>query len=257
MRGIDISFARPDTDGMKAAGAQWIARYFSNDANKNLTSDELKAYTAAGLPVVTVWEDSPTGALEGREKGVQDAQKAKSERQTVGLPDDHPIYFTVDTDATWSKVQDYFGGIASVLSQELTGVYGSYQVIQGAHALGYKYLWQTEAWSDGQWSEFASIRQDGGTVLNGGADVDDSEVPDFGQYPKPEIDLPLNDTDLAAISGIVTKAIASNRGTAVADTLYWFAHAVNGTVPEGDVPEVDKQSIAAIHAALSPAQLPK
>jgi hypothetical protein len=198
MKGIDIAWARPDTDGIKATGAKWVARYFSDDPTKNLTADEVAAYTAAGLAIVAVWEYTAGAALEGRDKGIQDASQAYSQQKAVGLPKDMPIYFAVDTDAEWPQAEQYFAGVASVIGVDYVGVYGGVKVIEGAHAAGYKYLWQTSAWSNGQWSPYATIRQDGGTVLSGGADVDDSEVADFGQYPQ-EIDLPLNAEDLANV----------------------------------------------------------
>jgi hypothetical protein len=185
MKGIDIAWARPDTDGIKATGAKWVARYFSQDPTKNLTADEVAAYTAAGLAVVAVWEYTAGAALEGRDKGVQDASQAYSQQKAVGLPRDMPIYFAVDTDAEWSQAEQYFAGVASVVGVDYVGVYGGIKVIEGAAGAGYKYLWQTSAWSDGQWYPHASIRQDGGTVLSGAADVDDSETADFGQYPRP------------------------------------------------------------------------
>jgi hypothetical protein len=245
MKGIDIAWARPDTDGIKATGAKWVARYFSDDPTKNLTADEVTAYTAAGLPVVTVWEYTAGAALEGRDKGVQDASQAYSQQKAVGLPKDMPIYFAVDTDAEWPQAEQYFAGVASVIGVDYVGVYGGIKVIEGAHAAGYKYLWQTSAWSNGQWSPYATIRQDGGTVLSGGADVDDSEVADFGQYPQ-EIDLPLNAEDLANVKAAAVAAIQEERGVIVADTIFWLANALKGTVPE-NAPAVDAWSINTIH----------
>ena len=148
-KGIDIAWARPDVDGIKATGAKWVARYFSNDPTKDITEAEIKAYTAAGLAVVTVWESGAGAALKGRAQGVSDAQKAVAQRKAVGLPDSHPIYFAVDQDTTWARVSDYFAGVASVLDRQLVGIYGGYKIILGADNAGYQFLWQTVAWSNG------------------------------------------------------------------------------------------------------------
>jgi hypothetical protein len=184
-KGIDIAWARPDVDGIKATGAKWVARYFSNDTTKNITKEEIRAYVASGLSVVTVWESTAGAALKGRAQGIKDAQAAEVERANVGLPADHVIYFAVDQDTTWAKVADYFEGVASVLGKWHVGIYGGYKVVLGANKAGYGYLWQTLAWSNGLWVPEADIRQVGGTVLKGSADVDTSESLDFGQYPAP------------------------------------------------------------------------
>ena len=183
--GIDIAWDRPTIAQIKATGATWVARYFSNDPTKNLTASEVTDYHAAGLGIVTVWESTATRALEGHAAGVNDARTAWSQRAGVGLPDTTVVHFAVDTDTDWSSVAPYFQGVQSVLGSSRTGVYGGLRVIQGAHAAGLRYLWQTVAWSGGVWASFATIRQPGGTTLSGGADYDTAESADFGQYPRP------------------------------------------------------------------------
>lgn len=183
--GIDIAWARPTVAQIKATGATWVARYFSNDVTKNLTASEVQEYTAAGLGIVTVWEATAARALQGFAAGAADAQTARAQRAGVGLPADAPIHFAVDTDTTWGAVAAYFQGAVSVLGLDLVGVYGGLHVIEGAHTYGLKYLWQTVAWSGGVWAPYATIRQPGGETLSGGADFDTAEVPDFGQYPRP------------------------------------------------------------------------
>lgn len=200
LSGIDIAWDRPTVAQIKSTGARWVARYFSNDATKNLHADEVKAYPAAGIGVVVVWETTTGRARAGRAAGVADAQAAEVQRKAVGLPIGMILHFAVDEDTTWASVEPYFAGVASVIGQLRTGVYGGFKVIEGAAAAGYRYLWQTTAWSAGHWSAHATIRQTGGTTLAGGADWDTAMVPDFGQYPRPtaptpETDVPLTQAD--------------------------------------------------------------
>lgn len=183
--GIDIAWARPTIAQIKGTGATWVARYFSPDITKNLTPSEVTSYTAAGLGIVTVWESTATRALQGFAAGVDDAKAARAQRASVGLPADMPIHFATDTDATWAQVAAYYQGVASVLGLSLVGCYGGLHVIEGAHSYGIRYLWQTVAWSGGLWAPYATIRQPGGMTLNGGADYDMAETPDFGQFPRP------------------------------------------------------------------------
>ncbi|MEY9876657.1 hypothetical protein ABH931_006167 [Streptacidiphilus sp. MAP12-33] len=183
--GIDIAWARPTIAQIKATGATWVARYFSSDVTKNLTATEVTDYVAANLGIVTVWENAATRALQGFQAGVDDAKAARAQRASVGLPDTVPVHFAVDTDTGWGPVAAYFQGVFSVLGFAQTGAYGGLKVIEGAHAYGIPYLWQTVAWSGGLWAPYATIRQPGGMTLNGGADYDTAETPDFGQYPRP------------------------------------------------------------------------
>lgn len=183
--GIDVAWDRPTVAQIKAVGAQWVARYFSTDNNKNLHATEVTAYTAAGLAIVTVWETTQGRATAGRAAGIADAKAAEAQRKAVGLPATHIHHFAVDKDTSWASVAPYFDGVASYLGQTRTGVYGGLDVINGAYAAGYRYLWQTVAWSEGRWSPHATIRQTGGTTLSGGADWDTAMATDFGQYPRP------------------------------------------------------------------------
>ena len=189
-RGIDIAWDRPTISQIKATGAEFVARYLSWDASKNLTAAEVRDYCAAGLGTVTVWETTATRALDGYAAGQADAHAAEQQRAAVGLPPTHVHHFAVDTDTDWATVKPYFDGAASVIGQRRTGAYGGLRVITGAYDAGYRYLWQTDAWSGGVWSPRATIRQTGGTCLAGQAGYDTAEALDFGQYPRPAVPKP-------------------------------------------------------------------
>ncbi|MHA6764666.1 glycoside hydrolase domain-containing protein [Streptacidiphilus sp. PAMC 29251] len=185
LMGLDVAWDRPTVAQILATGAHWVARYFSPDASKNLTASEVVSYPAAGLAVVTVYESTAGRALQGRAAGVADAQSAERQRKAVGLPGSVVLHFAVDTDTSWSSVAAYFQGVLSVLPLARVGCYGGYSVIAGAHGAGIRYLWQTVAWSGGRWHPSATIRQPGGMLLGGAADVDCAEAADFGQFPRP------------------------------------------------------------------------
>ena len=184
-KGVDFAWQKPTVAQMRNMGATWAAGYFSNDPTKNWTKSLVSEFLAAGIGVVSVWETTTTRATEGYQAGVDDAHKAESERVSVGLDNKTVIHFAVDEDTDWSSVVSYFAGAASVIGKDRVGVYGGIRIINGAAAAGYKFLWQALAWSAGQWSPHATIRQEGGTVFGGSADVDYSETTDFGQTPRP------------------------------------------------------------------------
>lgn len=196
---IDVAWAQPTVAQIKATGATGVLRYFSTDASKNLTAAHVKAYSAAGLAIGTVYESTAARATAGFAAGVADAQSAEAQRKTVGLPDGHRHFFAVDEDVPWASVLAYFQGAVSVLGMGRCGAYGSYAVVEGAYAYGIRLLWQTVAWSAGKVSAHAVLYQSGGTVLGGGADTNKIMAADWGQTPNPEDDMPLTPTDIAAI----------------------------------------------------------
>lgn len=130
--------AAPVTDylpAIKAAGYQWIGRYYSHHPAKSLTRDEADAIAAAGLRIVTVWEaagDSIAGF--GAAKGFADGAAALAQAHACGQPLGTPIYFAVDFDAAPQQLDEigaYFAAVKTALGgQYLVGVYGSGLVCQ-------------------------------------------------------------------------------------------------------------------------------
>lgn len=232
---LDLAWAKPTLDQLKATQATGLIRYFSNDPTKNWTLAEFEAYVAAGYEVADVWETTATRALADYTAGQRDAAAADAQRAADGFPAGMPIHFAVDTDASWQQVAPYFAGVANVLTRERTGVYGGLRVIEGAAAAGYPFLWQTSAWSGGVVSPRATLYQTGQTALGGGADINHVLAPDWGQYPRPEVDLPLNDADKAWLKATMQEVAASQPvrdANAYAD-LWWLDHALAGTTTPG------------------------
>lgn len=190
MIGFDYSWSRPDPAQLRAAGAQFVCRYLSNDPGKNLTASEVKALVGAGIAVVCNWESTATRANDGGfTGGAADAAAALAQARACGIPDDRPIYFSVDQDTTVGpKITAYFQGIASIIPRSRIGVYGGYQVVKGClDAKLASWAWQTYAWSGWptRWDPRANIRQVENSLKIGSADVDrnESQTLDFGQYP--------------------------------------------------------------------------
>lgn len=209
--GIDFAWSKPSAADAKAAGAHWAAGYYSTDPSKNLTAALVSEYLSAGLAIVGVWETTTARATAGYAAGAYDAQEADRQRAGVGLPDTAVIHLAVDEDTDWASVEQYFAGATSVLGQHRVGVYGGIRVIAGAAAAGYKYLWQTVAWSNGQWDPHATIHQEANTLFGGNADVDYSETADFGQYPAPEVNMPLTPADAQLVADTLLDSTVVNK----------------------------------------------
>jgi uncharacterized membrane protein YgcG len=189
--GVDYSWARPSPSGLASEGYTFAVRYLSYDTTgKNLSASEATSLWAAGVDVVSNWENSGTAALSGYSQGVSDATAADSQATADGGPAGRPIYFSVDFDAEAgdvAAVTAYFEGVASVIGLPRTGAYGGYYIIQSLFDAGkITWGWQTYAWSGGSWDSRAQLQQveNGITAAgdSGCCDEDQAVAPDFGQW---------------------------------------------------------------------------
>ncbi|MDA8115288.1 MAG: DUF1906 domain-containing protein [Acidithiobacillus sp.] len=187
IKGIDYAWARPGGAAIAERGYKFAARYLSYDPGKTIYLAEAKDLLEAGLSIVLVWETIAERALTGYAGGVSDAQEAVKQAIRCGQPQERPIYFAVDFDASEAQqatIDDYLRGAASVIGLERIGIYGGYYVCQRClDNRTARWAWQTLAWSGGQVDERAHIYQDGGTDFDGGADINQARKDDFGQWP--------------------------------------------------------------------------
>ena len=120
----------------KAAGINFIGRYYSHSPSKNLSPSEARLICGAGMWVVTVWETRNDSAFFSFKQGIDDATSASNQAQTIGQPIDSAIYFAVDYDASPAEIAggitDYFKGVSQGLAAAMpgkatysVGVYGS------------------------------------------------------------------------------------------------------------------------------------
>lgn len=164
---------------------EFVCRYLSG-FSKDLTPTEAHGLSAAGLSIVVVWETTATEAENGHAAGVADARAALAEAKRCGMPDGRPIYMAVDEDTVVGPhVSAYFQGVNSVLGIARTGVYGSYKVCKALHEAGLvTWMWQTYAWSAGQWYGPAQLQQysNDHTIAGHGVDYDRATRKDYGQW---------------------------------------------------------------------------
>lgn len=184
--GIDVAWGSPNPHALLALGYDFIMRYYSYDATKNLTQTEAEDYSHAGLDIVSIWESTGQSPLLGYDIGGREAHAALDIAEKVKQPDHTPIYFTVDfepTDEQWHNIEEYFRGCVDVLGRHRVGVYGGLSTVVRLHKkVGW--LYQTYAWSGGKWYGHNNIRQYRNDVqVNGVAcDLDLAVTPYFGQW---------------------------------------------------------------------------
>lgn len=173
----------------------FVCRYYDasgGSSTKCLKASEVADLHTAGLGIVACFETcggscvcSPCGAgYFTAAQGTFDGQQAHARAVAVGQPNNSPIFFAVDYDASDADLSGaitnyvnafynevFFGGFA-------VGVYGSYRVVEHAwyNWPGVYARWQTYAWSAGQVSAFANIYQYENGVALCGITVDKDSI---------------------------------------------------------------------------------
>lgn len=209
MKLVDYAGGRPGAAAVKAAGYAGAVRYLCNSpdrglVNKSLTRAEADDYKAHGLVLVSNWQrgKGPTADFRrGKAGGVQDGRDALAAHFSFGGPGYCPIYFSVDEEVdlqTWNGlVLPWLEGIGSVIGREWVGVYGGQRTMWWAQEDGFRWRWQTLAWSrydaNGNWNAGLPVQWEPGVQLrqveidrskvgNITVDVNETGTADFGQW---------------------------------------------------------------------------
>lgn len=261
--GLDFAWSRPKISDMKAAKVEFICRYLSHDSSKDLSLSEATAASKAGIACVVVWETTASRALSGYDGGKADAKSAVQKAKACGMPNDRPIYFAVDFDASAAQqktVDAYLTGAASVIGKNRVGVYAGYYTLKRCMDNGTaKWGWQTYAWSGGKWDSRAHIQQYKNGVNFHGANVDynRSTKADFGQWKVGESpDMPLTNADADLVIDRLLARKYNARGHTVGMSLQRSYDGIGDLLAAVGKPvpvDVDEQEIAAAVIASLPA----
>lgn len=166
--------------------SKFAGRYSSHQSGKAVTAAEYRHDRDNDIGLVSVFEDSATNSLNGYDQGKADATFAEKQTREAGRPEGRPIYFAVDTDvsADVEKISAYFDGVAAVLGREHCGGYGGYSTVAYLFDKGFKWGWQTLAWSYGKVDKRAQIYQYEVNLSIAGlsVDYDHAYYEDFGQW---------------------------------------------------------------------------
>lgn len=118
LRGLDttVELTRHAV-ALKEQRIDFVMRYYSNNAAKNLSLGEARILCAAGIQLGVVWENSGTQVRYfTRAQGLADGACAwRMARESIGQPFGSAIYFAVDYDPTQADIDgaisDYFTGV--------------------------------------------------------------------------------------------------------------------------------------------------
>jgi len=256
---VDYAWSKPGGAALVAAGVTGVMRYLSHDSSKTLQRSEADDLASHGIAMGVVFEDMANRAGDGYQAGMNDAVVAgymltgqRSGYTDLAMPAGRPIYFACDYDANWVEVAPYFAGAAHQIGQDRVGIYAGLKIIEAAANAGYKWLWQTGAWSGGQWSPKAVLRQEIQSRTIGGVDCDvnDHQAEDWGQWtPGGEIVTPQDKQDIAKL--VLDGIPAVMEGVQVRDALananlWWLDHALGGTTTPS-MSDAQKALITDIH----------
>ena len=170
----------------RQVGSRFSLRYLSRAPAHVPSQQEINDLKAAGIGLAMVYENNPHDPLKGHERGREDAQFALAQARSLGMPAGRPIYFAVDFDVSPQPDQtdSYFDGVAEVLGHGGSGPYGGIAVVSRQLNRGFKWAWQTYAWSRNQLDGRAQIHQysNGHSIGGTPVDYDHAYYEDYGQW---------------------------------------------------------------------------
>lgn len=187
---LDYSTGFPGAWTIRSAGYAGAVRYIGfPDRRKCATADELADFTANGIGMALVYENTLTEWRGGYGAGQAAGERARGHARSIGFPDHRPIYLAIDQDVVsageFEVMVDHLRGAGTTVGGTgLLGVYGEADAIDRARDVGVaSYFWQTAAWSRGRRTS-AHLFQHVGTVYVGGVacDVNDVLADDWGQH---------------------------------------------------------------------------
>jgi hypothetical protein len=152
-----------------SADVRFVGRYYSSSAWKRLTPAEAKDIKAAGLFIVSIWEDGPTQPLYfSAGRGDYDISVALGQAHECGQPKGSSIFGTVDFDcpeANIPQILNYAEAFHAVNKNAgyNTGWYGSGLVLQKIKDAGYGNLFML-AESTG-WTGYQKFRASGQATI--------------------------------------------------------------------------------------------
>lgn len=195
--GVDCAYGRPSPESLLDEGRTFIGLYLTPE-DFCMTRRDIERYSAGGVDIFTIWEESPEAPRDGYVRGVQHGRKAVALAKKVGMPKHRPIYFAVDFEVNGPEVGPYFVGINHAVhgTGYQIGGYGSYKCLRYLFdrrliAWGFQtYAWSYDYEEDRRnWEPRAQVRQvlinlPENPLMIGGSwvDYDRSRTADFGQW---------------------------------------------------------------------------
>ena len=162
MQSVDsVSSVTGNVHNILNAGYSGIIRYISPNTSlhptKKLTVDEIASiHSVDGMTIGIVFENNPTQASYFTDdQASADGANALAVVASLGIPQNIPVFFTVDYDASSSDISgcigDYFTSVHSQFEAagRLIGVYGSgaaCQALKGQGVAHFTWLAQSTGW---------------------------------------------------------------------------------------------------------------
>lgn len=158
-------------------GIRVVADYLSHDPSKDWTAPQIRAYHAAGVAAMFLWETNANRALSGYMGGLADGRDAGNELTSliaqVGYSPATPIAVIAACDfdtnpSQYAVINGYYQGFRDGLAgRAMSGAYGEADLLDELGAL-VDVDFQTYAWSQGRVSARADLYQYlNGQTLNG------------------------------------------------------------------------------------------
>ena len=162
LNGVDYSHGSLTGQQLQDAGQAFCCRYLANDS-RGLRQFEVDSFRAKDIGLVIIGEydkidnngNQVSAMLGGSVAGAAQARFADALRANLGLPNQQPIYFTLDVEPgsiPWADVRAYLLAAAEALGgRHRVGIYAGYDGIDFCVVEDLAdWFWQTYAWSGGR-----------------------------------------------------------------------------------------------------------
>ena len=189
---------------IKAGGKGFVLRYIGSKGGDSLSVGEIQGMQAAGLDVGLIYETSGQQALGGAGAGQTIGSQAVAAAQALGAPQGTCIYIAEtdfdpggpNFDANIAAIKAFYQASTAVCraSGYRGGAYGGLAAAQACIGIA-DLVWQTYAWSGGQWAASCALQQyqNGISIAGLDADADRATVSDWGQWGSHKEDFDMQD----------------------------------------------------------------
>ena len=211
---------------LAATGIIFVCRSIGAQGALSLTTAELDCLHAAGLDVVLVYETTGVAARGGAAAGTAIGVQAATAAMALGAPRGTAVY-VAETDfgvlpEDVPAVQSFYAAAHAQLRLAgfRSGAYGGLRVAAALPGI-VDCIWQTYAWSTGNWFSGSTLEQyQNGVVIAGvTCDRDRALVDDFGQWRRDAPPQPQHEDDEMSMVIIgTTNGQGQSTGTYLVDT---------------------------------------
>lgn len=185
-----VSLSTSQINALLSNNVSCVLRYVAPQSWKRITPEEYKRIVATRMQVVLNWESSANDFSNPNTNWLAFTHEAVRQAELCGYPHGSVIYFSADENISSSARPTFERAVRTIMANlgpYQFGLYGPWDALEWAKALGAKYFWQCMSASYSEWHNAhqwpgVHIWQRHGTSIAGiSCDTNDIIQANFGQ----------------------------------------------------------------------------